>query len=83
MTHDQHLKIVGAAGFIYVNTNLMFDDFVKAFDRFRADIESDISLMNRVADRLEWKDDQVWNEEDGPIPSFPPPVEFIFRKGDA
>jgi hypothetical protein len=80
---DHHLKTVGAAGFMYVNTSLMYDDFIKAFVRFRADIESDSALMNRAADRLEWRDDQAWNEEDGPQPSPPPPVEFIFRKGDA
>jgi len=83
MGRDHHLKTVGAAGFIYVNTSLMYDDFVKAFARFRADVESDSVLMKRAADRLEWKEDQAWNEVDGPRPSPPPPVEFIFRKGDA
>ena len=83
MGRDRHLKSIGAAGFIYVNTTLMYDDFVKAFARFRADIASDSALMQRAADRLEWKEDQIWNEEDGPMPTPPPPVEFIFRKPDA
>ena len=80
MTIGQHLKTVGSAGFIYVNTTAMYQDFVTAFAKFRADIAMDSALMERASSRLEWKEDQTWDETDGPMPSPPPPVEFVLLR---
>jgi hypothetical protein len=80
---DQHLKKVGAAGLIYVNTTVMYRDFAKAFKRFRAEIQSDPVVMKRVADRLEWREDNPLDGLDSPdiaTPSPPPPVQFIYAK---
>ena len=80
MTLGQHLKTVGSAGFIYVNTTLMYRDFVAAFAKFRADVAKNAELMARASSRLEWKEDQTWDESDGPMPSPPPPVEFVLLR---
>lgn len=78
MGSDQHLKRIGAADFIYVNTMVMYEDFVAAFGRFRADIEHDPAMMKRAADRLEWREDNPLYGPDSPTP--PPPIEFIYAK---
>ena len=72
---DQHLKKIGAAGFIYVDTMVMSHDFVAAFDKFRADIQQNIAMMKRAADRLEWKEDDPFSD---PNVSPPPRAEFIY-----
>jgi hypothetical protein len=76
---DQHLKM-GAAGFIYVNTTVMYENFVDAFKRFRAEIQHDPVMMRRVANRLEWKEDNPFNDPSIPTPTPPPPVQFIYAK---
>ena len=73
---DRHLKKMGTAGFIYVNTMVMYEDFVKAFGRFHSDIQHDPAMMKRAADRLEWREDSPLDDLDAPTPSPPPPVEF-------
>jgi len=80
MSVSQHLRRIGATGFIYVNTTTMYNDFVTAFGRFRSDLESDPALMEQASNRLEWKEDITWDENDGPMPSPPPPVEFILLR---
>jgi hypothetical protein len=80
---DQHLKKVGAAGFINVNTNVMYEDFVNAFNQFRAETRSDLEVMKRAADRLEWREDIALDDlniGDAVAPSPPPPVEFIYAR---
>ena len=80
---DQHLKKIGAAGFIYVNTMVMYKDVVSAFERFCAEIKGNVITMKRSADRLEWRVDTPCIGPFGPnvaIPSPPPPVEFIYAK---
>jgi hypothetical protein len=80
---DQHLKKMGAAGFIYVNTMVMYRDFIDAFNRFRAEIQSDPVVMKRAADRLEWREDNPLDDLDIPdvvTPSPPPSVQFIYAK---
>jgi hypothetical protein len=77
-----HLKKIGAAGFIYVNTMVMYRDFVGAFARFRSDIQSNPELRKRAANRLEWREDNPPDDLDPnvPAPSPPPPVEFIYAR---
>ena len=80
---EQHLKKVGAAGFIYVNTIVMYTDFVDAFRRFSADIQHDPAKLKRAANRLEWREESLLEAldfPDGATPSSPPPVEFIYAK---
>jgi hypothetical protein len=71
---------MGAAGFIYVNTTVMYENFVDAFKRFRAEIQHDPVMMRRVANRLEWKEDNPFNDPSIPTPTPPPPVQFIYAK---
>ena len=80
---DQHLKKMGSAEFIYVNTTIMHKDFVDAFQRFRSEIQSDQNKLQRAANRLEWREDNAWNSQEVPdmaVPSLPPPVEFIYAR---
>ena len=83
MTSDQHLKKIGAAGFIYVNTKVFYKDFVVAFKRFSDDIQDCQDLRKRVADRLDWREDDHLDKLDitgDATASPPPPVEFIYAK---
>jgi hypothetical protein len=82
---DWHLRKIGAAGVIYVNTMVMSRDFDVAFERFRVEIQKDPALMQRAADRLEWRGDDALDDLDIPgnaTPSPPPPVRFICSKGN-
>jgi hypothetical protein len=76
---DEHLKKIGAAGFIYVNTVGMHRDVEDAFRRFRADIEHDPALFKRAAKRLEWKEENLVDHLDIAA-TPPPPVGFIWAK---
>ena len=75
-----HLKIFGASGFIYVNTRIMFADFMSAFDRLRADFGSNKAMMKRGASRLEWREEDPYDWGATNIPTTPPPIEFIYAK---
>jgi len=77
---DKHLKRIGSGGFIYVNTSVMYNDFVRAFERLREDIKSDEQIMRRAASRLEWVEDDVEDQHLEIPASPPPPVEFIWAK---
>ncbi len=83
ISRDQHLKKLGAADFIYVNTMVMYENFVDAFRRFRDEIENNPAMMKRAADRLEWRElreDNAVEYLNIPTPTPPPPVEFIYAK---
>ena len=83
MGADQHLKKMGSAEFIYVNTMSMYRDFVDTFQRFRTDVRDDQIKLQSAANRLEWREDNTWNSQEAPdeaVPSPPPPVEFIYAK---
>ena len=89
MSHDQHLKKMGADGFIHVNTMTMYEDFVSALERFHTNIKDDVVMMKSAADRLEWRGtaDRLEGMEDNPsahlntaTPTPPPPVQFINAK---
>lgn len=79
---EYHLKIFGAAGFVYVNTRRMFSDFVEAYNRFCNDIDDDPELMRQVADRLEWIADNLPDDLglNIPAPSPAPPVKFVYAR---
>lgn len=83
MGGDQHLKKMNTADFIYVNTMVMYENFVDSFGRFRDDIKHNPAMEKRAADRLEWRE---WREDNPvdylniPTPTPPPPVEFIYAK---
>ena len=82
---ESHLRKIGAAGFIYVNTMVMSKDFNIAFERFKVELQNDSELMKRAARRLEWIDDDAWDNLDVPgvaTPTPPPSVQFIYSKGD-
>jgi len=77
---DQHLKKIGSGGFIYVNTSVMYNDFIRAFERIRNEFKNDDQMLSLAAERLEWIKDDV-EEQYLEIPaSPPPPVEFIWAK---
>jgi len=83
MSADQHLKKMGSADFIYVNTTVMYKDFKIAFNRFRAEIQRDQKKLQRAANRLVWRYDNTWNDQEMPdvaAPSLPPLVRFIYAK---
>ncbi len=80
---EQHLKRMGAAGFVYVNTSIMYTDFLDAFRRFRADILHNPIKLKRAANRLEWREESLLDGPDIPdiaTSSPPPPVQFIYAK---
>jgi hypothetical protein len=77
---EQHLKKLGAAGFLYVNAVVMYKDFVDALGRFRSEIQHDSVMMKSAADRLEWKEDNTFNDLSIPAPTPPPPVQFLYAK---
>jgi len=79
MGGDQHLKRMGSGGFIYVNTFIMYHDFVRAFKRLRQELMKDEPKMKRAAERLEWREDDFQQNLEIPA-SLPPPVEFIWAK---
>ena len=83
ISDEQHLKRIGTAGFIYVNTSVMYADVVDAFERFREDIQHDPAKLKRAANRLEWREESLLDDldfTDNATPSPPPPVEFIYAK---
>jgi hypothetical protein len=74
---SQHLNLIGSAGFIYVNTKVMYKDFVLAFERLQKELKSNEQMMHRAAERLEWKEEDHYFD----FPATPPPpVEFIWAK---
>jgi hypothetical protein len=73
---NQHLRRISNAGFIYVNTTIMYHDFLNTFELFRAEIQQDPVMMERAAKRLKWIEDNPLNDPNSPTP--PPPVEFIY-----
>ena len=77
---DQHLKRIGSGGFIYVNTSIMYNDFVRAFERLRGEYKNDEQMMTRAAERLEWREDDVQDQYLDIPASPPPPVEFIWAR---
>lgn len=80
MDSDQHLKRIGSGGFIYVNTTIMYHDFIRAFEKLREGFKNDGAKMARAAQRLAWRDDDA-NDKYLDNPSTPPPsVEFIWAK---
>jgi hypothetical protein len=88
MDSNWHLREIGA-GFFYVNTMVMYKDFVDSFTRFRSEIQRDPVMMMRAADRLVWVEtvDRLEGREDNPLdqkdnatPTPPPPVRFIRAK---
>jgi hypothetical protein len=80
MGSDQHLKRMGSGGFIYVNTTIMYHDFVRAFERLREELKKDGPKMKRAAERLEWKEDDCQDQYLEIPTTPPPPVEFIWAK---
>jgi len=80
---DQHLRKIGTAGYINVNTLVMYEDFVVAFKRFSSEIKHDPVLRKSAADRLKWMVDDPLDGIDIPglaTPSPPPRVKFIHVK---
>ncbi len=80
MSNDLHLKKVGTDDFIYVNTGIMYRDFIEAVKRFRSDIQNHPAMLKRAADRLEWTEVNPLEDLNIPAPSPPPPVQFIQAK---
>ena len=80
MGSDQHLKQIGSGGFIYVNTSIMYHDFVRAFERLREDFKNDERMMSRAAKRLEWREDDVEDQYLDIPATPPPPIEFIWAR---
>jgi hypothetical protein len=77
---EYHLKKIGAAGFLYVNTVVFSKDFSASFKRFGVYLHQNPNLMERAAKRLEWRDDDPpinLISSSGASLSFPPPVQFI------
>lgn len=76
-----HLKLPpnGDGSLIFVNTNVMYRDFVGAFKRFQGDIATDPVLKQRAYHRLKRVSAVQWDESNGPAPS-PAPVQFVEAK---
>ena len=74
---SKHLNLIGSAGFIYVNTTVMYKDFVLSFERLRKELKNNEQMKSRAAKRLEWKKEDHYFD----FPATPPPpVEFIWAK---
>lgn len=78
MSADQHLKTIGAPGYIYVNTKVMCKDCLDAFRKFSDYLNNNPVMMKRAADRLEWREER--EDLNIPTPSLPPSVRFIYTK---
>ena len=77
---DLHLNRIGSGGFIYVNTSIMCNDFVCAFEGLQEEFKNNEQMMSRAAERLEWIEDDI-EDQYLEIPATPPPpVEFIWAK---
>jgi len=77
---DPHLSAIGSAGFFYVNTSTMYQDFIRAFERLREEFKNDKVKLSRAAQRLEWKEDDVEDHNLDVSPTPPPPIEFIYAR---
>lgn len=75
-----HLTTIGSAGFFYVNTNTMYQDFIRAFERLREEFKNDKAKLSCAAQRLEWREDDVEDHNLDVSPSPPPPIEFIHAR---
>lgn len=80
MGSDQHLTPIGTAGFIYVNTTAMYQDFIRAFKRLREKFENDGEKMSRAAQRLEWREDDSEDQHIEIPVTLPPQVQFIWAR---
>ena len=67
---DQHLNQIGSGGFIYVNTETMYKDFVLSFERLREELKKDEQMLCRAAGRLKWIEEDLENQYLG-IPASP------------
>jgi hypothetical protein len=77
---DQHLRRIGSGGFIYVNTSVMYNDFVNAFERLQDEFNNNEQLMSSSASRLEWIEDDIEDQDFDLVGTPPPPVEFIWAR---
>jgi hypothetical protein len=75
-----HLQMIGGSGLIYVNSRLASRDLAEAFGRVKALLTRDKDVAKRATDRLEWVENVQQNVGGQPIPTPPPPVQFIQAK---
>lgn len=80
MGSNQHLNRIGLEGFIYVNTSIMYKDFVSAFKRLQQEFRDDEYKLCHAAERLEWKDENSDYNSGDILGSPAPPVMFIWAK---
>lgn len=77
---ENHLR-KGAADFIYVNSRVMAEDFIKAFEQVSQEILSDEKKLARAAYRLEFRDVELPDSNYREFPTTePPPIKFIQTK---
>ena len=78
----QHLKKMDTDKYIYVNTLIMYQDFLDAYEKFRDEIKTDAVLMKQASERLMWIENIPTGDLDpnDVMPTPPPPIKFIHTK---
>lgn len=82
----RHLMRLGIDNLLYVNTTIMYRDFLRVFDQFRSQLQNNPIMMGQAASQLEWVeiDDPLESGEHNPLDQIgiptgtqPPPIRFI------
>ena len=82
----RHLTRLGVDNLLYVNTSVMYQDFLHVFDRFRSQLQSDPVMLRHAANQLEWVEiddplevgeNNAPDQMDNPTPTHPTPIRFI------
>ncbi len=80
---EHHLEDIDAPGKIYVNTSALFEDFRCILNSEKQRIMNDISSLTQASERLEWccdVDQYLFADPTIPLPTPPPPIEFVVTK---
>lgn len=72
-----HLQRIGGSGLIYVNSRLASRDLKEAFGRMKKLLETHKDAAQRATDRLEWVENTPQGVGGEPVPTPPPPVQFV------
>jgi hypothetical protein len=75
-----HLQMIGGSGLIYVNSRQASRDLVEAFSRVKTMIATSEDAAQRAGSRLVWVENTGHPLDDGPVPTPPPPVQFVHAR---
>jgi len=78
MGEPHHLKYDTALGFLFVSSTVLFRDFCASLSRLREAFDRDPALLSIAAERLEWREDDIYAYWGLSTP--PPPAVFVSMK---